>query len=305
METNVHVEPKAEDSKKIEDSQRRKNVTREMIRVFMGRGLLSKVCLGIVVIFLFLAIFAPLLTPYTPYEQALKDRFLPASAQHLMGTDQLGRDLFTRIIFGARISLVTGLLSTCWGAGLGVILGLIAGYSRGFIQQFIMRVMDAQLSIPGLIFTMILVPVVGANVMGIGFVIGISSIPGFCRMTYSQVLSLREQDYITASVLLGQSQAKILIKHLLPNVFPTVIVGFTMNVGRAIMAEAGLAYLGVGLAPPLPAWGSMVSEGYKYLTIYPHLAIFPGFALTLLIVTLSILGDGLRDSLDPKLRGKL
>ena len=305
MATNIFVETKTEEQKKNEHTERRNNVTREMIRVFLGRGLLSKICLVIVVLFVIMAVFAPLLTPYTPYEQALKNRFLPPSAQHLLGTDQLGRDLLTRIIFGARISLVTGLLSTCWGAVLGVTLGLIAGYSRGFVQQLIMRLMDAQLSIPGLIFTMILVPVVGANIMGIGFVIGITSIPAFARMIHGQVLSIREQDYITAVVLLGQSKAKILFKHLLPNVFATVIVMFTMNVGRAIMAEAGLAYLGVGLAPPLPAWGSMVSEGYKYLTTYPHLALYPGFALTILIVTLSILGDGLRDSLDPKLRGKL
>ena len=168
-----------------------------------------------------------------------------------------------------------------------------------------MRDIDAQLSIPALIFTMILVPVVGANIMGIGFVIGLSTIPSYVRMIYSQVLSLREQDYVTAVVLLGQSKAKILVKHLLPNVFATVIVMFTMSVGRAIMAEAGLAYLGVGLNPPLPAWGSMVSEGYRYFTIYPHLALYPGFCLMILIVTLSIVGDGLRDSLDPKLRGKL
>jgi peptide/nickel transport system permease protein len=305
MITNKYVETKTEEQKKGELTKRRKNVTREMIRVFLGRGLLSKICLGIVVIFVLMAVFAPLLTPYTPYEQALKDRFLPPSAQHLLGTDQLGRDLLTRVIFGARISLVTGFLSTCWGAALGVTLGLIAGYSSGFVQQFIMRIIDAQLSIPGLIFTMILVPVVGANIMGIGFIIGLTAIPAFTRMIYGQVLSLREQDYVTAAVLLGQSNANILKKHLLPNVFATVIVMFTMNVGRAIMAEAGLAYLGVGLNPPLPAWGSMVSEGYKYLTIYPHLALYPGFCLTILIVTLSIVGDGLRDSLDPKLRGKL
>jgi len=305
METNMFVEAKTEEQKKREQTKRNKNATREMFRVFLGRGLLSKVCLVIVLIFIFLAVFAPLLTPYTPYQQSLKDKFLSPSAQHLLGTDQLGRDLLTRVIFGARISLVTGLLSTCWAAVLGVTLGLIAGYSRGFVQQFIMRVIDAQLSIPALIFTMILIPVVGANIMGIGFLIGLTSIPAFTRMIYGQVLSLREQDYVTAAVLLGQSKAKILIKHLLPNVFATVIVMFSMNVGRAIMAEAGLAYLGVGLNPPLPAWGSMVSEGYKYLTIYPHLALYPGFALTILIVTLSILGDGLRDSLDPKLRGKL
>jgi len=305
MDMNSDVLTKTEEQRKAVETQQRKNVTLEMFRVFMGRGLLAKICLAIIVLYVFMAIFAPLLTPYGPYEQSLKAKFLPASAQHLLGTDQLGRDLFTRIIYGARISLLTGFISTCWGAVLGVTLGLIAGYSRGFVQQLIMRVMDAQLSIPTLIFTMILVPVVGANIMGIGFVIGIASIPGFCRSIYAQVLSLRERDFVLAADLLGQSKTNILIKHLLPNVFAQVVVSFTMSVGGAIMAEAGLAYLGVGLAAPLPAWGSMVSEGYRYLTIYPHLAIYPGIALTLLIVSLSIFGDGLRDSLDPRLRGKL
>jgi len=302
---NKYVAEKTMEERKQDKKVRSLNATREMIRVFFGRGLYAKICLGIVVAFILIAIFCPLLTPYSPYEQSLKDQFQTSNAKHLLGTDQLGRDLMTRLMYGARISLVTGLVSSLWGALLGVSLGLIAGYSRGFAQHFIMRCVDAQLSIPAIIFTMILIPIFGATILGVGFVIGLSSIPGYARNIYAQVLSLREQDYVTAAHLVGQKNYKILLRHLLPNVFPIVIISFTGSVGAAIMAEAGLAYLGVGLNPPLPAWGSMVSEGYKYLTIYPHLAMYPGFCLMLLIISLSIVGDGLRDALDPKLRGKL
>lgn len=302
---NKFVTEKTMEERKLEKKKRKQNAAREMIRVFFGRGLYAKICLGIVVAFILIAIFCPLLTPYSPYEQSLKDQFQTSNANHWLGTDQLGRDLMTRLMYGARISLVTGLVSSVWGALIGVTLGLIAGYSRGFLQHFIMRCVDAQLSIPSIIFTMILIPVVGASILGIGFVIGLSSIPGYVRNIYAQILSLREQDYVTAAHLVGQRSHKILIRHLLPNVFPIIIISFTVSVGAAIMAEAGLAYLGVGLNPPLPAWGSMVSEGYIYLTIHPHLAMYPGFCLMLLIISLSIVGDGLRDALDPKLRGKI
>jgi len=302
---NKFIISKTGKQKKNENGKHKKNPTLEMIRVFFGRGIFSKICFAIVISFIVIAIFCPLLTPYTPYEQSLEDKFQTASAKHWLGTDQLGRDIMTRLMYGTRISLVTGLLSSIWGAVIGVILGLIAGYSRGFVQNLIMRLVDAQLSIPQIIFTMVLVPIVGSSILGISFVIGLSSIPGYVRNVYAQVLSLREQDFITAAYLIGQKKHKILLRHLLPNVFPIVIIMFTVSVGGAIMAEAGLAYLGVGLNPPLPVWGSMISEGYNYLTIFPHLAIYPGICLMLLIISLSVVGDGLRDALDPKLRGKL
>lgn len=289
----------------LEQKLRKKNNFRESVRVFFGRGILSKICFGIILIFIFVALFCPMLTSYTPYEQNLKDALKGPSAKYLLGTDNLGRDLMTRLMYGARISLVTGLLSSLWAAAIGVVLGMVAGYFSGVAGQFIMRLTDAQLSIPPLILTMVLAPVMGGTILGISFVIGISSVPTYARMIYGQVLSLRENDYVTASSLVGQSNVKILFKHILPNCFATLIVMFTMSVGNSIMIEAGLAYLGVGLSAPTPAWGTMISEGYNYLIVQPRLALLPGFCLMLLVISLSIVGDGLRDALDPKLRGKL
>ncbi len=290
--------------KAAKKAQRRQN-TKQFFRVFLGRGILSKVCFVIFLLFVFLAIFAPILTPYTPYEQSPTMALSAPTAGHLLGFDHLGRDLFTRTIYGARIAMCTGLLSSLWGLVIGVTLGLIAGYFEGVVGSVIMRLMDAQLSIPPIILTMCLAAIFGGSIFSVSFIIGISSVPGFVRMVYGQVLSLRENDYITAGKLIGLSEARIMFKHLLPNCFATIIVMFSSNVGAAVMIEAGLAYLGVGITAPTPAWGTMISEGYNYLMFKPMLAIAPGIALMLLIISLNIVGDGLRDALDPRLRGKL
>jgi ABC-type dipeptide/oligopeptide/nickel transport system permease subunit len=278
---------------------------KQFSRVFFGRGVIVKISLAIIILFVFAALFAPILTSYTPLEQDLSQLFAPPSSKHLLGTDNIGRDLLTRLLYGARISLVTSLLSSLWAGLVGIILGLIAGYFEGFISSVIMRIMDAQLSIPSLILTMILAMIVGQSILGISIVIGIGAIPSYTRMLYGMVLSLKNNDYITAASLVGQSDRKILFKHLLPNCFAPLIVIFTMSLGTAIMVEAGLAYLGVGIAPPTPAWGCMVSEGYKYLIMCPRLAILPGLCIMLVVVAFNIVGDGLRDALDPRLRGKL
>ena len=279
--------------------------TKQFIRVIFGRGIIVKISLGIIVIFILSALFAPLLTPYTPYEIELTQTFAKPSAEHLLGTDNIGRDLLTRLLFGARISLVTSLFASIWGGLIGTTLGLIAGYFKGFASSVIMRLIDAQLSIPSLIMSMILAMVVGKSILELSIVIGIGAIPAYTRMVYGMVLSLKENDFVTAASLVGQTDRNILLKHLLPNCFAPIIVIFTMSLGIAIMVEAGLAYLGVGFGPPTPAWGTMVSEGYKYLTLYPRLAILPGLCVMLVVVAFNIVGDGLRDALDPKLRGKL
>lgn len=288
-----------------QEKERKKASIKQFWRVFFGRGFLSKACFGFLVLFILLAIFAPILTPYTPYEQSLKDALQGPSAAHWLGTDNLGRDLLTRTLYGARISLCTGLLSSLIALVVGAGLGLIAGYSGGFVSGLIMRLVDAQLSIPGLILTMCLVAIFGGSILSVSIIIGITSLPGYIRMLYGQVLSLRENDYVAAADLVGQNKFEIMIKHLLPNAFPTVIVMFTGSVGAAVMVESGLAYLGIGITAPTPAWGTMISEGYTYFMFKPILALVPGIALMLLIITLNIVGDGLRDALDPRLRGKL
>lgn len=289
----------------MEKTKEKNSQFRQTLRVFFGRGVIAKISFCIVVIFILVAIFAPYLTPYEPEKQELLDKLQGPSAAHLLGTDNLGRDLLTRILYGARISLISSVLSSLIAAALGTLLGLIAGFFGGFLSQVIMRVVDAKMSIPPLVLTMVLAMVFGGGVAGVSIVIGISMFSSYTRVSYGMVLSLRENDYVTAAMLVGQSKAKILFKHLLPNCFPSLIVMFTMNLGSAIMMEASLSYLGIGITPPTPAWGSMVSEGYKYLLTNPMVSIIPGLCVLLVVVSFNILGDGLRDAIDPRLRGKL
>ena len=295
----------SEEEKKAAEKKRKKQNMKQFFRVLFGRGILSKICFVVLILFIVLALLCPILTPYDPYTQNPAQALASPSSEHILGTDNLGRDLFTRVMYGARISMCTGLLSSLWGMLLGVTLGLIAGYFEGIVGNTIMRLMDAQMSIPPIILTMCLAAIFGGSILSVSVIIGISSIPTYVRMVYGQVLSLRENDYVTASSLIGQNKFMIMFKHLLPNCFATIIVLFSSSVGAAVMIEAGLAYLGVGITAPTPAWGTMISEGYNYLMFKPILAIAPGIALMLLIISLNIVGDGLRDALDPRLRGKL
>ena len=251
------------------------------------------------------AILAPVIAPYDPVVQDLTARLQAPSAQHWFGTDNLGRDLLSRILYGARISLISSLLSSLIAAAIGTFLGLVAGYFGGLLSQVIMRVIDAQLSIPPLVLTIVLAMVFGGGITGVSVVIGLSMFPSYARVSYAQVLALKENDYVMAAQLVGQSERKIMFTHLLPNCFPSLIVLFTMNLGTAIMLEASMSYLGVGITPPTPAWGSMVSEGYKYLVSNPAIALLPGICVLLVVISFNIVGDSLRDALDPRLRGKL
>lgn len=275
------------------------------LRVFFNRGLLSKICFVIIVAFLLAAILAPLLTPYSPYEQNLKETLKGPSRLHLLGTDNLGRDILTRLLYGARISFITSIMSGIWGAVAGTALGLISGYFGKLPGQIIMRITDAMISIPPIIINMVLAAVIGGNLVGISVVIGVTIIPTYIRMVNGVVLSLRENDYVLAARLIGQSPLQVMLKHLLPNCFTSLIVIFTMNLGTSILQEANLSFLGVGITAPTPAWGTMISEGYKYLIREPRLAILPGLCVVLIVVAFNIVGDGLRDALDPRLRGKL
>lgn len=277
----------------------------QMLRVLFGRGIVAKICFGIIVFFLFLAIFAPLLSPYSPTAQELDNVLAGPSAEHLFGTDFLGRDLLSRLIYGARISLMASLFSSLIAAVVGVLLGVSAGYIGGWWGQIVMRLNDTQLSIPNMILAMVLVALFTNGVAGVVIIIGVSMVPTYVRLMNGLVLSLKKNDFITAASLIGQSKFKTLLRHLVPNCIPSIIVLFTMNLGSAIMLEAGMSYLGIGIVPPTPTWGGMVSEGYRYLTTEPLLALLPGICIILIVVAFNIFGDGLRDALDPRLRGKL
>lgn len=275
------------------------------LRVFFARGPIVKICVIVVFLFVFTAIFAPVLTKYTPYEQNLKTTFEKPSKSHLFGTDYIGRDVFTRILFGARVSFITSLISSIFALLIGSMLGMIAGYAGGTLGQFIMRIADAQLSLPPLIISMTLATALGGGIWGISLVIGISILPTYIRMVNGLVLTIKENDYVVVAPLIGQNKPQILYKHLFPNCFPSLIVLFTMNLGGAIMMESSLSFLGIGITAPIPAWGSMVSEGYKYIFKAPSLAIVPGIFVMIVVIAFNIVGDSLRDALDPRLRGKL
>ena len=273
-------------------------------RVFASRGLIAKISFFIILFFVAIAIIAPLFCQ-DPLEQDLLARYKMPSSEHLLGTDSLGRDIMSRIVYGTRISLLASLASGVFAAMIGITLGLIAGYYERFVGAIIMRLVDAHLSIPPLIFSMIVCAILGNGIWQTVVAIGIGMIPTYIRLVQGMVLTLKGNDYIVATSLLGQKNAVILFKHLLPNCFPTIIVQFTMNLGSAILSEAGLSFIGLGIVSPDISWGSMVAEDYSALVKVPLLAIMPGICIALVVIALNFIGDGLRDALDPRLRGKL
>lgn len=262
-------------------------------------------CLIILAVMILSAILAPLVTPYDPYKQDLRNMLQGMSLAHLLGTDSMGRDLFTRIIFGGRVSFTVGLVSVLIAGGIGMILGLIAGMAGGFIDAVIMRVMDAMMSVPMIIMALFLGSIFGKGLGNICLAIGISMIPSYARVTRGQVLTVREMDYITAGTLCGASKTKNTIVHIFPNCISANIVLMTMNLGNAILNEAALSFLGMGINPPTASWGSMVNDGYKYMSSNPVIAIAPGIFIMVVVLCFNMVGDALRDAMDPKLRGTL
>jgi len=250
------------------------------------------------------ALFAPLLAPYDPYSQNLKSHLLqPGESGHWLGTDALGRDILSRIIFGARTSLLVGVVSVLIAASLGLILGLIAGFYGGITGVIIMRFTDSIMSIPMILLALVIAALLGGGLINVMIAIGIGMMSVYTRMMYGQVLSVKENDYIIAERAIGASNLRIMFKHILTNCLSPLIVLITMQFGTAILAEAGLSFLGVGIAPPGAAWGAMVNDGYKYLLIIPALSLIPGVTIMPVVFHFNMVGDGLRDTLDPRLRG--
>ena len=275
------------------------------LRTFFSRGIIIKISLVIVILFLIGALFAPIISRYDPDRIDLHSTFLTASGEHWLGTDAQGRDVFTRMLYGARISLLASVFSCMLAAVLGMLLGLLAGYYEKTVATVILRYIDIQLSIPPLLFTIIIGMLVGHSLGGLIVAIAFGLIPGFTRMMYGLVLQIKGSDYIVALRLAKIPSWKIILKHLLPNCFPSMIVMFATNLGSAIMLESTLSFLGIGIQLPTASWGNMVSDGYKYIFTSPLLSLTPGICITLTVVAFNILGDGLRDALDPRLRGKL
>lgn len=272
--------------------------------VFFGRPL---VIVGIffITVVLVMAIFAPLLAPYDPYDQNLVSKLKQPNHEHPLGTDGLGRDVLSRIIYGSRISLLVAAGALVIAIALGVFLGLAAGYLGGIIYTIIMRATDALMAFPMLLLALVIAGLIGGGLLNIVLALGIALMPGFVRLMCGQVLSVRENDYILAERAMGASNRRIMLRHVAPNSFPPILVQITLWVGAAILAEAGLSFLGVGIKPPSPSWGSMINDGYKYVISNPVLSFAPGVAIMLTVFGFNMIGDGLRDALDPRLRGKL
>ena len=283
----------------------RKDKIKGFLRTFYGRGFIVYAATVVLLIFIISALFAPLLTSYDPNQIDLNISLSLPSKEHLLGCDLHGRDIFTRILYGARVSLTMSVLSCFVGAVVGMILGLIAGYKEGIIGGLIMRYVDLQLAIPPMLFTIIIGMLAGHSMIGMVVAISFGMLPGFIRLMYGLVLSLKNNDYIVALRFANVSGTKIIFKHLLPNAFTTMMVNFTMHLGGAIMLESMLSFLGIGIQQPTASWGSMVADGYQYIFTRPALAFVPGLCIMFLVLSLNILGDSLRDAIDPRLKGKL
>jgi peptide/nickel transport system permease protein len=258
--------------------------------------------LGIIVVFVGVAIFAPLFAPYDPIQQSWSTIRKPPSLQHWFGTDESGRDLFSRVIFGARASLLAGIVSITIALGLGVPVGLLAGYAGRWVDALISRITDAMLACPFLILAIALAAFLGPSLENAMIAIGVTATPIFVRLTRGQVLAVKVEDYVEAARAVGNPPTRIAYKHILPNILPALIVQATISVATAIIAEASLSFLGLGQQPPAPSWGSMLNTAQRFLTNAPWMAIWPGLAIFLIVLSFNMVGDGLRDALDPKER---
>ena len=268
----------------------------------LRKNKLAMIGLGIVVALLAIAIFAPWIAPYDPTEPDLTNTLSPPSKEHPFGTDRLGRDVFSRVVYGSRIALMVGLLIVAIQALIGVPLGLIAGYYGGVVDNIIMRVVDILLSIPSLVLALAIASALGPGLYNVIIAFGVIGWTGFARLVRAEVLSIREKEYIEAAKATGEKDRAILIKHILPNVIPTIIVIATLTMPSALILASALSFLGLGAQPPTPEWGAILAEGRIYLRQAPWISTFPGLAIMTTVLGLNFLGDGLRDALDPRLK---
>lgn len=263
---------------------------------------LAPLSLAIVVVAVLLAFLSPLLAPYDPTRADLNAVLHPPDVAHLMGTDDLGRDLLSRIIFGSRASLAAGVVSTGIALVIGTVLGVLSGYFVGLLDLTVMRVMDALLAFPGLILALAITAALGPSLVNAMVAIGIVGIPHFARLARGQVLTLRDLDYVISARSIGAGDRQILVSHIVPNMLTPIVVQTSLSVAFAILTEASLSFLGLGVQPPTPSWGFMLNQGRDYIGQAPWLAIFPGVSIFLVVMAFNLLGDAIRDALDPRLR---
>ncbi len=258
--------------------------------------------LGILLLLILLALAAPVLTSHDPEKQDLSHVLRPPSAEYPLGTDYLGRDILARLLYGARLSLLIGFMAVAIGLVVGVPLGAISGYYGGWSDMTIQRIADVLLSFPGFLLALSLVAILGIGLQNVIIAVGISAIPSFIRLVRGSVLTIRELAYIEAAHSIGVHDFSIITRHVVPNATTPVIVQATLNLGTAILTAAGLGFLGLGVQPPTPEWGTMLGEGRNYIFSNPNMATFPGLAIFLAVLGFNLLGDGLRDALDPRMK---
>jgi peptide/nickel transport system permease protein len=277
---------------------------RRFARVYFGRKLYLIGFIFVMIIFI-VAIFAPLLAPFDPMQNDLRGKLQSPSWEHWLGTDQLGRDVLSRIIYGTRISLEIGFAAVFSSAVIGIIMGLTAAYFGGMVFAVIMRITDALMALPGIILVLLIAGLGGRGIPVVIFALGFGNIAGMARMMCGQALSVKQNDYVLAGRAVGMSNLRIMLTQIFPNAFPPLIVGITMAIGGVVLGEAGLSYLGIGVPAPHPSWGGMVLDGQRYLLDNPLLSLAPGVAIMILVFGFNMVGDGIRDAIDPKLRGVL
>ena len=266
----------------------------------LARRRVALVGLAVVLFFTVVALAAPLLAPYDSLATDWRLVRKPPSAMHLFGTDDLGRDVLSRVIWGARASLMAGLVSVSIALAVAVPLGLVSGYLGGVVDGLVMRIVDAMLAIPFLILAIALAAFLGPSLINAMIAIGVVQTPIFTRLTRGQVLAVRHEDYIEAARAVGNPHRRIMLRHILPNVLAPILVQATLAIAAAIIAEAALSFLGLGQQPPAPSWGSMLNTATRFLSQAPWMAVWPGSAIFSLVLSFNLLGDGLRDALDPR-----
>jgi peptide/nickel transport system permease protein len=270
-------------------------LTRNRMLLFWG---------GILLALVLMAVFAPIIAPHDPIKQSA-DLLKPPSREYLFGTDELGRDVLSRIIFGARISLTVGLIAVGIAGSVGTVVGLVSGFFGGLVDAITMRIIDVLMAFPGIILAILIMATLGASLVNVMIAVGISAIPWYARTVRGATLAVRENDYIFSARALGATPRHIMFRHVLPNVIGPVVVLATVGIAGAILAISGLSYLGLGAKPPSPEWGAMLSQSRVYLRKAWWITTFPGLAIMVSVFSINLIGDALRDALDPQLRGAI
>jgi peptide/nickel transport system permease protein len=268
----------------------------------LSRNKLAMVGLIILSIEIILAIFAPYIMPYEYTKMDMVNRFATPSAEHFFGTDDMGRDIFSRILFGARYSISIGLFAVAIATSIGMIIGSIAGYFGDWVDNLVMRLLDIIQAIPGMLTMIVISAILGPGYVNTIIAMAVGTVPGMARMLRAQMLRERGNEYIEAAMSINCSKPRIIMSHLIPNCLSPIIVQATMGVAQIITLAAGLSFIGLGVQPPIPEWGAMLSASRQFIRQSPHLVIFPGLAIAITVLSLNLLGDGLRDALDPKLK---